>query len=140
MRHVPQLRQDDCGVACVAMLASVSYDTALGVFRFRPRQSRRTTSRQIIDAMRALGFDAVEPHPQGGWSVRDRLLPLNNREPPLNAIIKETPFGFNAGRRFHWCVYDRASGDIWDPADKKPLINWKISRTMTHYIPFWRRY
>lgn len=60
MKHVQQRRLGgDCGVACVAMLAGVSYSEAYGAFIDSPEGG--TTYRMIRTALRHLRVELAEP-------------------------------------------------------------------------------
>jgi hypothetical protein len=56
MRRVSQRRGNDCGVACVAMLAKVSYRRACNAV-FGDERATYTSAHQLRNALRAFGVD-----------------------------------------------------------------------------------
>lgn len=93
MRRIVQRQQNDCGVACVAMLAGVSYAVAKNIL-FPDSDASYTMTRDLRVALIALG---MKPAP--------RLIPLRSRllqAIPGAALLKTAP----NGRGWHWCVWD----------------------------------
>lgn len=100
---VRQRGAGDCGVAAVATLAGVSYETALGAVL--PGRStfhlRGTTTRQLAEGLRRLGYAAGTP------------LRRNLGVAPVVAIYKQR---LPNTRNWHWVVYDRSKRKLYDPS------------------------
>lgn len=105
IRQVFQRRKNDCGVACVAMVARVSYERAFDALDFPDGARKFYTSRgQLGEALNMLGF-AVHRKWYRSWD-----------EIPGCAIV---PVNHRCNRRnFHWVVYDGKS--VLDPYAKRP--------------------
>lgn len=93
IRRVRQRYRSDCGVACVAMLAQVSYSIAFDVFGFAEgERSFYTCHRQIADALQNLGCK-IQRRKFCSWGDISgaAILPVNHRCERSN---------------FHWVVFD----------------------------------
>lgn len=115
MRLIRQKRGNDCGVAAVAMTASVSYEKALAAFD--PEVQRRmttlragTVSSELREALRRLGCDCD-----------GRLRALRKRDLMAvegRAIVAVRYPGAKKSENWHWMAYCSNEGDpkILDPA------------------------
>lgn len=112
MKHIYQKNGTDCGVACVAMVAKVSYKTAYRACGFSKRDKKQLTStKQLRAALQRLG---VKTYP--------RLRPFRKKQPndlEHNAILKVD----HIGRMWHWVAYDAKKQIIFDPAKDNILKN-----------------
>lgn len=105
---VHQRKKSDCGVACVAMIAGVSYQQAFDVFDF-PEGSKTfyTQHSQLTKALNRLGYD-VRRKMFRTWEVI-----------PGHAIV---PVNHRCNRRkFHWVVYDGRG--VLDPNPKRDALD-----------------
>ena len=103
MRTVFQECQTDCGVACVAMLAGVSYGAAKKTL-FSRSSPRITSSGKLFAALRKLGKD-----PQG-----DRMISLKRIN--LNDLQYDALVGVWLDKQYrHWVVWDASVRKIRDP-------------------------
>jgi hypothetical protein len=110
---VPQRGKNDCGVACVAILAGCSYDKALAAFGPISLVKNGTTTRQVAAALRRLGLDA-----------EDRLRPMPRDWGPLFAgrtLVKVELYPTST-RRWHWSVIGLCDGRsvFFDPLYAEP--------------------
>jgi len=105
MRRVRQRYRSDCGVACVAMLARVSYQQAFDAFGFAGSERRFYTSHgQIAEALQILGLQ-IQWKKFSSWD-----------DVPGRAIL-----GVNHRcdrRNYHWVAYDGKC--IRDPNPNRP--------------------
>jgi hypothetical protein len=105
MRRVRQRNRSDCGVACVAMLARVSYQQAFDTFGFAEGERRFYTSRvQLVNALKLLGCE-VQWRKFSSWEAvsGSAILGVNYRCNRCN---------------FHWVAYDGKY--VRDPSPKRP--------------------
>tara|TARA_R110000782_G_scaffold132359_5_gene224394 strand:+ start:48980 stop:49372 length:393 start_codon:yes stop_codon:yes gene_type:complete len=114
MRRIKQRYGDDCGIACVAMVAGVPYAQAAEKFSLKPNGSRLTNTKDLITALRLLGVsvegDHLEPLPKQSYRWRAAL-----REDECVAILK-SPTRKNG--KWHWRVYDPVRDRVVDPKDR----------------------
>ncbi len=104
MDRIQQRTKKDCGVACVAMLAGVPYETARAAFGFK-RGIVPTSAADCIRALRKLGV-AV-----------DRFLPLG--PDPVESLTVPALLKTNKRRKkWHWTVYDPSARHVIDPYDQ----------------------
>lgn len=105
IKQVFQRYKNDCGVACVAMVARASYELAFDALDFPEEAKKFYTSRsQLTEALEKLGFMA-----QRKWF-------RSWEEIPGCAIV---PVNHRCNRRnFHWVVYDGKA--VLDPYAKRP--------------------
>jgi|SRR3989338_2155404 len=105
IRRVWQRYKSDCGVACVAMIAGVSYEQAFEAFCFSEEAKKFYTSRgQLIEALEELGFTMH-------WKMFRSW-----EEVPGCAIV---PVNHRCNRKnFHWVVYDGKA--VFDPNPNRP--------------------
>ena len=114
MKRVAQKKRTDCGVACVAMVADVSYEDA------QEAMGDAAYSRtQVADLRKALG--------KLGYCLGHRSIPIapeKLQQLTFDCILKTKP-GPKSGN-WHWMVWDSHAQKILDPqskgrAYKKPL-------------------
>jgi hypothetical protein len=104
MRRVKQANESDCGVACVAMLAGVSYEEAHEAVYGEGRKGL-TSSGKLRSALIKLGRPPVE-----GRMVsigRTTLASL-----PQDALLKVQPLTCSTK---HWVVWDKKRQMKLDP-------------------------
>lgn len=104
-----QLRRDDCGVACVAMVAGISYGAALEAFSFTG-ESYHTSADDLVRALSLLGIRAGPklmslPGTGRRWMEEVRVL-------SKPAILKSPT---RRDGTWHWRVYDPSRKIILDP-------------------------
>ncbi|MBU1215712.1 MAG: hypothetical protein KKA63_10785 [Gammaproteobacteria bacterium] len=105
IRRIKQRKQSDCGVACVAMTAGVTYQEAFKAFNFsKGKSSFFTTRKQLENALNKLGC-RVTKLPFKSWA-----------EIPGRAILPVNRGG--GGSYYHWIVFD--GKDVIDPNPLKP--------------------
>lgn len=106
IRLVPQRYSTDCGVACVAMIAGVSYQEAFDAIGFTAeRKQFYTTHTCVTNALRRLGI-SVKRRKFRSWQEISgpAIVPVNHR---------------SSGQFFHWVVFDGRR--ILDPKQTKCL-------------------
>jgi len=105
MKRVVQRRGVDCGIACVAMLANVSYEVAKKRM-FGDRPVRRTSKECLQDGLRHFGIRTAT-----------RLVRCGANYTTLNfrAILKTNATGDG---NWHWIVWDADRKRILDPLEK----------------------
>lgn len=114
MKRVTQKRGTDCGIACVAMVAGVSYEEAE-----KAMGAAAHSRTQVADLRRALR--------KLGYSLGHRSIPVAPERLQyltFDCILKTKP-GPKSGN-WHWMVWDSRAQKILDPqpkekAYKKPL-------------------
>jgi hypothetical protein len=96
-QKVPQQGRSDCGVACLAMAASIEYSSALAIFDFLGLDAKRShhpyssNFSELLSALLLAGVNARKM-PWRGWdSLRG------------SAILKVNPIG----RSWHWVYASR---------------------------------
>lgn len=106
MKTIKQQHDYDCGVACVAMLAGVSYETARAKL-FPTGGAGMTKTKQLQKALRGLG-----KNPEEG-----RLRPLLGKRVAsleVDAIVMVKMI--DDGTEYpHWIVWDAKAGQKRDP-------------------------
>ena len=106
MKLVKQIDKTGCGIACVAMLAGITYSTVRRLMFPDPKTREfYTSTNDVRVALKQLGFD-----------VANRLVPIRrNQLPPIteNAIIKMN-LKPNTGA-WHWAVWDAERRRLLDP-------------------------
>ncbi len=107
MKLVKQLDPKGCGVACVAMVAGISYEEAKRVLFPNHQRHKRSFASDTPDLRRALR--------SLGFQVADRCIRISKTS-QLNqtALLKvnRQPEG-----PFHWTVWDHQNQSILDPAN-----------------------
>lgn len=130
MRLIRQRRDNDCGVAAVAMVCGVSYAAALAAFtpdiqRRMTKLSTGTTTKECAAAIRALG-----------WQCDSRARPMKKRElrtlPGRAMLIVR--FTTKMRHEWHWMAFDANNGDykVLDPATR--LQDYRVDS----FIRVWR--
>lgn len=100
-RHMRLVLQPEgsslCGQACVAMLADITLDQSITIFKRRGA----TTPKEVVSALHALGI-----------KCGDKLLLARNHEMPPICMAK-LHFAWDTAHT-HWTVYN--NGTFYDPA------------------------
>jgi hypothetical protein len=112
MKRIFQIDEDGCGVACVAMLAGVSYKMALTKM-FGDRHVTPTTTKQIRKELRKFGL----------FSARKLVRSIKWRhytELRQDAILK-VKIPKRSGAGWHWIVWDAKRGKFLDPDGDDPM-------------------
>jgi len=115
MKTVMQQFESDCGVACVAMLAGVSYDEARAAV-YPDGKMRLTSSGKLRAALIKLGRTPVEGNMKA--IGRKTLKSL-----PSDALLKVQPTSCSTK---HWVVWDHAAQAKRDP--------YPLRHKVTHYL------
>ena len=104
IRFVPQRHSTDCGVACVAMIAGVSYQEAFDAFRFSPDQRQfYTTHTCLTKALGRLGISVLRKKFRSWQAIPGlAIVAVNHR---CNRQL------------FHWVMFD--GRQILDPMQNK---------------------
>jgi ABC-type bacteriocin/lantibiotic exporter with double-glycine peptidase domain len=120
MKRVYQRTMTDCGIACVAMVANVSYKKARAAFKGRrPNKRHGTTTLDLHNALKNLGFKSNK-----------RLSPFKHKEPSdfnTKLIIKESYTKY--AKDWHWVVWNPYKKVIWSPTK-----NIEVWGRLTSYI------
>lgn len=102
MRLVKQRNENGCGVACVAMIAGVTYSQARALM-FGERAGGYTDTAQLREALGALGIQTAP-----------KLVLFKSEAPqdlPFNAILKTN----RRTKDWHWVVWDCRRQKVLDP-------------------------
>jgi len=107
MRYTKQKTKTDCGVACVAMLAGVSWAKARDALNFEKHETDfRTNKDSMSTALRRLGVITAE-----------RLVVCKNPERlQMDALLRTNLL---ANGNWHWAVWDAKKQKILDPYYKR---------------------
>jgi hypothetical protein len=108
MRRIQQRNESDCGVACVAMLADVSYEKAYAAVYGNGRRGL-TSSGKLAAALRKLGRP-----PLARRMVPKRRTTLASL--PHDALLKVQP---SACSTKHWIIWDHKRQIKLDPYPTK---------------------
>jgi ABC-type bacteriocin/lantibiotic exporter with double-glycine peptidase domain len=118
MERIKQKEDDDCGVACIAMLiqryagcpASSSYDAARAILLGK-REGDLLKTRDLKRALDAFGIKS--------GAKRRPFSPASNTNMALNfdAIVGTKP---RKDKSWHWMVWDSKSQLLHDPQSIKP--------------------
>jgi ABC-type bacteriocin/lantibiotic exporter with double-glycine peptidase domain len=111
MKLLRQKRDDDCGIACVAMLAGVTYERAKSKI-FGDRDIELTQAPMLRDALRELGRKPA----RGVVPLRGR--DYRTLEHP--ALLKVNPR--KGGMEWHWVVW--TGSRILDPKNPPYTLSW----------------
>jgi ABC-type bacteriocin/lantibiotic exporter with double-glycine peptidase domain len=103
MRTIRQRQEDDCGIACVAMLARVSYDRALD--EGFDGDSGLTDTIDVVRALQRLG----------GRPKTSRLIPKRTKDHRSFEFDALLLVNYRKNRVGHWVVWDSLHGKIRDP-------------------------
>lgn len=106
IRFVPQRYSSDCGVACIAMIAGVSYQEAFDVIGFPEERTQfYTTHTCLTNALRRLGVLVMRRKFRSWHDIAGlAIVAVNHRR---------------NRRYFHWVIFDGAA--IIDPSPKGKL-------------------
>jgi hypothetical protein len=105
MKRVAQKDEQGCGVACVAMLAHVSYDEARERM-FPGKKGGLTTDEMIRRALRYYGI---------GLGRRFSLRGKGYSDLQKDGLLRSS-ISWNDAKWFHWMVWDARSQAILDPS------------------------
>lgn len=111
MRTIRQEDENGCGVACVAMLAGVTYSEARTIVY--PNGRAKLTNTKILRA--ALLQLGRKPLSETRISLRSKTLDDLDRDALI--FVKMGKKGKGNG---HWIVWDNAARKERDPDDRKP--------------------
>ena len=134
MRRIKQRYGDDCGIACVAMVAGVPYAQAAEKFSLKPNGSRLTNTKDLITALRLLGVsvegDHLEPLPKQSYRWRAAL-----REDECVAILKSPQIAFlrEQGMRANLACLRSGAGSRCRPKGS-PIPTLACDLALTHQI------
>ena len=107
MRHVIQKDENGCGMACVAMLAGVDYETSCKrLFRTKSGKGRYTHTKEIKAALR-----------RAGLRTDRRCVRFKKDEGPLILQFDAIMITRAAKQHgtFHWVVWDSKARRVLDP-------------------------
>lgn len=114
MEMIRQRYKSDCGVACAAMLAGVTYEEASAAFAPLGKRRGCTNETTMYLALRELGVKGKLPMASGKPNGQNALLKCNRTEHRRAGV-----------KRWHWCVWDAAEQRILDPLDdgkSRPIL------------------
>lgn len=119
---VPQQRNTDCGVACVAMIAGISYQQAFDAIGFSEEYKQfYTTHTCLTHALRRLGVSVMQRNFRSWHDISGlAVVAVNHRR---------------NRRYFHWVIFDGAA--IIDPSPKGKLkknIRYRASGRYLHVV------
>lgn len=126
MKRVTQRERTDCGVACIAMVASVSYEDAQ-----KALGDAAHSRTQVADLRKAL--DKL------GYCLGRRSIPIapeKLQQLTFDCILKTKP-GPKSGN-WHWMVWDSNAQKILDPQPKGKAYKRPLSR-VSAYIQIKRK-
>lgn len=106
MKLVHQRHRNDCGIACAAMLAGVSYEEASNAAAPLGKRRGLTNETAMYLILRNLGLKGKLPLVPGRANGQDAILKCN-RGTQRRAGVK----------RWHWCVWSATDQKILDPLD-----------------------
>lgn len=108
LRHVAQREPYGCGVACLAMIAGITYDEALADFD-RHFRKEGMTRRRLDRALARRGFAVARLKARRQLVGRVNLIETCNRP---------------GKKRYHWIVitYDRGEAVLFDPDTKRRAV------------------
>lgn len=109
MKTVEQREHNDCGVACVAMLAGVKYTVARAAV-YGDGRSKLTRTKDLHDALVGLGRKPLAT----------RRTPFRSRE--VDDLDKDALIFVELKRcgSKHWVVWDCMAKKVRDPVASKP--------------------
>ena len=111
MKRVSQEHHNGCGIACVAMIAGVTYGEAqTAIFGKRRVRVKRTRARHLQKAFRKLGIDSSK--------LIELSQHLNYKNLKRDAILKVKSLR-SKGRMWHWIVWDAKREAFIDPVKRK---------------------
>jgi ABC-type bacteriocin/lantibiotic exporter with double-glycine peptidase domain len=109
MKTIKQKEENDCGVACVAMLAGVSYDEARAVI-YPNGRAKLTKTKDLSAALKKLGREPLSDRrqPFGSQTLQDL---------ETDALVFVELKNGNASK--HWVVWDAKAKKPRDPYHTK---------------------
>lgn len=121
MNLVKQCRKSDCGIACAAMLAGVSYEEASAAAALFGKRRGPTNETTMYLILRNLGLKVKLPMVAGAANGTNALLKCNRTERRLAGV-----------KRWHWCVWFAAEQRVLDPLDdgkRRPILAHMVAHT-----------
>lgn len=109
MKTIKQKEENDCGVACVAMLAGVAYDEARAII-YPNGRSKLTKTKDLSAALKKLGREPLT----------DRRQPFGSQvlhDLETDALVFVEMNNDNASK--HWVVWDAKAKKLRDPYHTK---------------------
>jgi ABC-type bacteriocin/lantibiotic exporter with double-glycine peptidase domain len=105
MELIRQRHKNDCGIACAAMLAGVSYEEASDAAAPYGKRRGRTAETTMYLILRNLGLKVRLPMIAGPANGSNALLKCNCSTRRIAGV-----------KRWHWCVWSAAEQKILDPS------------------------
>ena len=115
MELVRQRHKSDCGIACAAMLAGVSYDEASDAAAPLGKRRGKTNETTMYLILRNLGLKGKLPLIAGRPNGQDALVKCNSGTRRRAGV-----------KGWHWCVWSAAEQRILDPLDDgkvRPILS-----------------
>lgn len=115
MELIRQRYRSDCGIACAAMLAGVSYEEASDAAAPLGKRRGQTNETTMSLILQHLGFEAKIPMIPGPANGTNALLKCNRGERRRAGV-----------KTWHWCVWSSAEQKILDPLDdgkSRPILS-----------------
>ena len=120
MKRVAQLDPNGCGVACVAMLAGVSYRSACALM-FPDKRGNYTSHAQLRKALRRYGIGLGKRVSLSGQRLNDLT---------VDGILSARIF-WKGDDWSHWIVWDARRQALLDPYDEQ--ISLRLTRLVGFY-------
>lgn len=123
MQRIKQKHEFGCGVASIAMLANISYESSLIIthpFR-KPRQRTETTMDRALLVLTYLGLNPKLAGPSRISAIKKPALLV------INCRTKKEPY-------FHAVVWDPSSKRVLDPYGKRAWPRRKYQRGLQYII------
>lgn len=105
MKTIKQIDENDCGVACVAMLADVSYAEARAAI-YPSGRARLTKTKDLHAALKSLGRNPLTTRRQPFGSMTPYDLDTDA------LVFVEMKDGYDSK---HWVVWDAKAKKVRDP-------------------------
>jgi hypothetical protein len=134
MKQVFQKHENGCGMACVAMVAGVSYDTACNkLFRTKSGRGTYSNTSQIKKALRRADLrtsrKCIRFKNGGVWSSKaSKISPILGTDAIMICRSKKQ---LGTGS-WHWVVWDHRAKRLRDPQEHP------LNRKITSYLPVFR--
>ena len=130
IKYVPQRRDDDCGIACTAMLAGVSYAEARASIVDRRALTLLTDSFEMRRGLATHGIRLGSEVRCADWG---RLLPIGR---PLLLAVNYVEC---RNSDWHWMAFDpsRPETPVHDPRDKAAKSIDRRTRLFSYFL-LWR--
>ncbi len=112
---IRQRHKSDCGIACAAMLAGVSYEEASDAAAPLGKRRGRTAETTMYLILRNLGLKGTLPMIPGCANGTNALLKCNRAERRRAGV-----------KTWHWCVWSAAEQKIFYPLEdgkSRPILS-----------------